>query len=164
MKIRLDKIDLKILSVLQAAPRITNKALADRVALSASACLARVQRLREQNVIVQEFSVVDVQKFGASLHALLEVTLESHTLAHHRRFEKLIGDMPEVMMAVKVSGRFDYLLLVVARDMGGLSLFSDGLLEGRAGVAKLVTIPVLDVAKAFSGWPLGLLAKDVVAE
>ena len=58
------------------------------------------------------------------------------------------------MMALKVSDRFDYLLGVTTKDMQSLNALSDTLLEGALGISKLVTIPILEVAKPFSGFPI----------
>lgn len=154
MSIELDRIDLKILKALQSNARLTNLALSEQVALSPSACLARVQKLRDGGFISADLALVDTAKLGPVLHSFLEITLSSHNLEDHRKFEKGIRAIPEIVMAVKVSGRFDYLLALVTRDMPALNQLSDKLLEGSLGIAKLVTIPVLDVPKKFSGFPL----------
>ncbi|ESQ74276.1 Lrp/AsnC family transcriptional regulator [Asticcacaulis sp. AC402] len=154
MTLRLDKIDLKILRALQTDARITNLALSDKVALSASACLSRVQKLRDKGYIARDISVLSPSKIGPVLHALLEITLSNHKLADHQVFERAIAGRDEIIMAVKVSGRFDYLLAVTTRDMPALNALSDELLEGDLPIAKLVTVPVLDIAKAFNGFPI----------
>ena len=58
------------------------------------------------------------------------------------------------MMALKVSDRFDYLLGVTTKDMQSLNALAYTLLEGALGISKLVTIPILEVAKPFSGFPI----------
>lgn len=157
MTARLDRIDLRILAILQADGRITNRALADEVSLSASACLARVQRMRDAGVIDRFVAVVSPSRLGRVLHAVLEITLTSHLIAQHKAFEAAIAKRPQITMALKVSGRFDYLISVTTRDMPELSRLSDELLEADLGISKMVTIPVLDIAKPFSGFPLDLL-------
>jgi DNA-binding Lrp family transcriptional regulator len=161
MTLKPDKIDLKILNALQSDARITNLALSEKVALSPSACLTRVQKLRDNGFIARDIALLSPSKLGPALHALIEITLSNHKLNDHQIFERAIRDRPEVIMAVKVSGRFDYLLAVTTRDMPALNALSDELLEGVLPIAKLVTVPVLDVAKTFSGFPLvALTEKD----
>lgn len=157
MRHGLDRIDLKILASLQAHARMSNLELSQRVSVAPSTCLARVQRLRDLGYIENDICVVAASKLGPVLYTTLEITLESHNLRDHQRFERAIADIAEVIFAVKVSGRFDYLLVMTTPDMQHLSRLSDELLDGALGIAKLVTVPVLDVAKTFSGFPLDIL-------
>lgn len=153
----LDKIDLRILATLQKNARITNLALAEAVSLSASACLSRVQRLRTTGVIDRDITVVTPSKIGPVLHALLEITLSNHKIADHRKFESGIKRVPEVTVALKVGGRYDYLLSVTTIDMPALNALCDDLLEGSLGIERLITVPVLDIAKTFRGFPIQTL-------
>ena len=152
-----DKIDINILKTLQNNARITNLELAKAVYLSPSACLVRVQKLRDSGVIDRDMSVIDITKIGPALQSFLEITLQSHSLKDHKTFEKAILEIEDITMAVKVSGRFDYLLSVTTRDMPALNALSDHLLGQEFGISKLVTIPVIDIAKPFSGFPLAQL-------
>lgn len=154
MSSRLDKIDFKILAALQNDARITNLALSGVVSLSPSACLARVQKLRETGVISHDMCMIAPSKIGPALHAILEITLANHTLADHVKFENSMRSFDRVTMAIKVSGRFDYLLAVTVADMPELNSLSDELLGGDIGISKLVTVPILDIAKPFKGFPL----------
>lgn len=154
---KLDKIDLKILRALQDDARITNLSLSEKVGLSASACLSRVQKLRDAGYIEREIGVIVPSKIGPVLHSLLEITLANHRLADFKLFEQAIARRPEITLAVKVSGRFDYLIAVTTRDMPSLNTLSDELLEAELSIAKLVTIPILDVAKPFAGFPIEIL-------
>lgn len=161
LTMNLDKIDLKILKILQKNARTTNLSLSEQVSLSASACLARVQKLREAGIIERDVAVISPSKIGSSLHAFLEVTLANHKLNDHVKFEKFINEYSEVTAAFKVSGRFDYLLSVTTLDMPSLSRLSDDLLDDSNGIAKLVTVPVLDVAKHFSGIPVEKIGHSI---
>jgi len=160
MALRLDKIDRKILGALQADARISNIALSEVVSLSPSACLARVQKLRHEGYIARDIALIDPTKLGTALHALLEITLNNHALTDFNMFEAMIRSRQDIIMAVKVSGRFDYLLAVTVKDMPHLNRLSDELLGGSLAIAKLVTIPVLDVAKPFDGFPISTLLTE----
>jgi DNA-binding Lrp family transcriptional regulator len=158
---QLDKIDLKILKILQQNARTTNLALSEQVSMSASACLARVQKLRDAGIIDRDVAVISPSKIGPSLHAFLEVTLVSHSLADHVKFEEALKEIPEITACFKVSGRFDYLISITTTDMPALSELSDKLLDATLGVTKLVTVPILDVAKPFSGMPVEILGNHI---
>lgn len=158
MRNGLDRIDLKLLCALQDEARISNLELSRLVSMSASACLARVQRLRELGYIQAEVTVLAAAKLGPVLHASLEVYLDAHTLQDHKRFQQMVRRIPEVTFAVKTSGRYDYLLAVTVCDMKHLSRLSDDLLDSGLGITRLVTIPVLDVVKPFAGFPVRKLA------
>ena len=163
MRHGLDRIDLKILGALQSQARMSNLELSQLVSVAPSTCLARVQRLRDLGYIVNDVCVIAASKLGPVLYTTLEITLESHNLKDHLRFEKASSDIPEVIFAVKVSGRFDYLLVMTTPDMQHLSRLSDEMLDGALGISKLVTVPVLDVAKGFAGFPLEILHPGVPA-
>lgn len=158
---KLDKTDIRILKELQNNARITNLALAEKVYLSASACLVRVQKLRDAGVIERDVSIITTSKIGTVLHSFLEITLLNHSLKDHNKFELAISNIEEVTMALKVSGRFDYLVSVTTRDMPALNALSDLLLGSEFGIAKLVTMPVIDIAKPFKGFPVdSLISSD----
>lgn len=158
---KLDKTDIRILKELQKNARITNLALAENVYLSASACLVRVQKLRDAGVIDRDISLIATSKVGPVLHSFLEITLFNHSLKDLEIFESGIAKIAEITMALKVSGRFDYLVSVSTRDMPALNVLSNFLLGSEFGIAKLVTVPVIDIAKPFSGFPVdSLIDKD----
>ena len=78
-KIELDKIDLKILSILQIDGRLSNQDIAERVNLSPSPCLRRIKRLEELGVIRQYVALIAPEKIGLGLLAYINVRLEKHS-------------------------------------------------------------------------------------
>ena len=90
----LDRIDVNILAELQRDARLTNLELAERAALSPSACLARVRKLREAGFIDRDVGVLSPSKIGPALHCLLEVTLKNHSLTDHTDFESGLAKIP----------------------------------------------------------------------
>jgi Lrp/AsnC family leucine-responsive transcriptional regulator len=151
---RLDRIDRKILAILQTDARITNQRLAEAVALSPSACLARVRRLEEKGILARYLAEIDVERAAPALRAFVEITLESHAQEDFSRFDRHLAGTPEIVASWQVSGRFDYLLLLVVADMTSLRLLSEDLLGAGLGIEKFVTVPVLKEAKPFAGLPL----------
>jgi DNA-binding Lrp family transcriptional regulator len=163
MHARLDRINLRILEELQGNARITNQELAERVALSPSACLARVKRLEAEGILPRFMAAIALEKVERILSAFIEVTLENHASREMAPFLGAMRTHPHVVACHRVSGHFDYLLHVVARDMPQLREIADYLLEGGLGVAKIATIPILDEIKPFTGLPLSQLLRDAEA-
>ncbi|MDJ1157724.1 Lrp/AsnC family transcriptional regulator [Chelatococcus sp. SYSU_G07232] len=153
-EMKLDRINLRILEELQKNARITNQDLAERVNLSPSACLSRMRRLEEEGLIGRYLAEVAIDRIASTLKAFVEITLENHRQADFRRFDQAIARQPEVVASYKVSGRFDYLLMVVVPDMNRLRQLSDELIEAEIGIAKFVTVPIIEQTKLFDGYPL----------
>lgn len=157
---RLDRINLHILEELQQNARITNQELAEKVALSPSACLARVKKLEAEGILQRFMARIVLEKVERILEAFIEVTLEHHNRNETQRFLDAMRRHPHVVACHRVSGHFDYLLHVVARDMPQLREIADYLLSGGLGVLKIATIPILEEIKPFTGLPLQGLLRD----
>jgi Lrp/AsnC family leucine-responsive transcriptional regulator len=157
---RLDRINLRILEELQRNARITNQELAEKVALSPSACLARVKKLEAEGILTRFMADIALEKVERILEAFIEVTLEHHSRIEIKRFLDAVHQHPHMVSCHRVSGHFDYLLHVVARDMPQLREIADHLLAGGLGVLKIATIPILEEIKPFAGLPLQALLRD----
>ncbi len=149
-----DRLDLKILDVLQQDARITNQALADLVALSPSACLARVRGLEARGLIRSYRAHVAVDRIRSATIVLAQVTFKQHALDEFTEFDHRILAMPEVVEASRVSGSFDYLLRVIVHDVHHWKDIARLLLGGEYGVEKIVSHFLMDEVKPFSGYPL----------
>jgi Lrp/AsnC family leucine-responsive transcriptional regulator len=114
----LDSYDRKILDILQQDGRISNQDLADRIGLSPSPCLRRVRTLEEAGLIAGYRAVLDARKLGLSLMALIHISMDQHTPERFANFEARIGENPEVLECLLITGQdADYQLKVVVRDM-----------------------------------------------
>jgi Lrp/AsnC family transcriptional regulator, leucine-responsive regulatory protein len=151
---KLDPINLRILEEMQVHARITNQELADRVALSPSACLARVRKLEADGIIQRYLADLALDKVDRIIEAFIEVTLENHSSSETARFLKAVEEHPHIVSCHRMGGHYDFLLHVVVQDMPRLRQVADELLSGDLGVSKIATIPILDRVKAFSGYPL----------
>lgn len=120
---KIDAIDQKILHELARDGRISNLALADRIALSPSACLRRVQELERSGVIKGYRAVLDPAKMGVGFLAYVTVGLSSHTKASQEAFERAISRAPEVVECHNITGTVEYLLRVEAADLGAYKHF-----------------------------------------
>ena len=139
---RLDRIDRKILANLQADGRLTNQALAERVALSPSACLARVRRLEESGII---------QGYHARLDPL---RLKAHGALDLARFDEAVAAIPQIVEASHVSGDFDYILKVLVTDLGEWTRIGERLTAPEVGADRINTHVLLSKPKIFVGYPV----------
>ncbi|MBC3884031.1 Lrp/AsnC family transcriptional regulator [Undibacterium griseum] len=130
----LDKIDRKILAILQADGRLTNQEIAERISLSPSPCLRRIKRLEETGVIRQYVALLEPAKIGLGLLAYVNVRLEKHSdqpgkvgsgvsRSPREDFSASVGQWPEVMACYAMTGEMDYLLRVHVEDMDHFSRF-----------------------------------------
>jgi DNA-binding Lrp family transcriptional regulator len=151
---KLDRIDRRILAALQDDARLTNQALSERVALSPSACLARVKRLEAAGVIQGYHARLDPFTLGAGLVLYADITLDGHTPAELARFEKAILAIPEVVEASHVTGSFDYILKVVVRDMREWTRIAESLAGSDLGVDRINSHVVMRKPKFFTAYPV----------
>lgn len=119
----LDRIDLQLLDLLQREGRISNADLAERVSLSASACLRRVQRLEADGLIAGYRAVLDVHKLGYGLQAFVRLQLARHDAASIESFVARVADWDEVIACHALTGDMDYLLHVLVQDLEHFSRF-----------------------------------------
>lgn len=140
---KLDRIDLKILSVLQAEGRITNSALAEKVGLSASPCLQRVKRLEQSGLILGYGAQVDLARLGPSITVFTEFTLTDHRRQDFAAFEALIHKTDQVVECHLISGGYDYLVKFICRDLPDYQNVIEDLLETSGGVEKYFSYVVI---------------------
>src|SRR5476651_775013 len=107
---KLDRIDLRILSRLQAHGRITNVELADAVGLSPSPCLIRVKRLESAGYIAGYAAQILLEKMGDVQSVFTQVTLADHRREDSARFVAAIRGVDEIVECHLASGGYDYLL------------------------------------------------------
>ncbi|MBD8898784.1 Lrp/AsnC family transcriptional regulator [Rhodanobacter sp. DHG33] len=155
----LDRIDLRLLAVLQTEGRITNAELAERVNLSPSACLRRLQRLEADKVITGYAAQVDPQVVGLGLQAFVRVQLVKHEAAMIERFVDRINGWDEVVACHALTGDMDYLLHIFVADLADFSRFLLDRLLNDAGVADVNSSFVLRTVKRSSSLPLAQLER-----
>jgi DNA-binding Lrp family transcriptional regulator len=113
----MDKTDRNIIRALQTNARMTNQELADTVNLSPSPCLRRVRAL-EHNGIIKSYTLeVDNEAFGLPVTVFVSVQLDKHTKEVVAHFESTIKDQEKVLECFVMTGRADYLLKVVVKDL-----------------------------------------------
>ena len=121
-KIPLDKLDRRILRILQEEGRISHVHLAERVGLSPTAATERVKRLTREGLITGYAARLDPVLLGLELLVFVEVTLDRTTADVFEKFGEAARRAPEVLECHLVAGGFDYLVKARIADM---SLFQD---------------------------------------
>jgi Lrp/AsnC family leucine-responsive transcriptional regulator len=154
-KTRLDRTDLALLAELQREGRLSNADLAERVRLSPSACLRRVQRLEQLGVLSGYAARIDPAKVGLGLQAFVRVQLARHDPAAVEAFTARVNRWDEVVACHALTGEMDYLLQVVVQDLDHFSRFLLDHLLNASGVADINSSFVLRTVKQARGLPLG---------
>ncbi len=120
---RLDRIDYAILDHLQRDARATSGELAEAAGLSASPAHRRQKLLEEAGIIRRYVALLDQDRVGLAVSVFVSVRLLAQTDEHLAAFETAIAELPEVMECYVMSGASDYLLRVVAPDLGAYEEF-----------------------------------------
>jgi len=154
----LDRTDRTILALLQKDIRSTNRAIAREVGLSESACLERVRRLWDLEVLRGARADVDPTVLGVGVQALVAVRLHRHTRGVVDAFQDAAIARPEVVALHHTTGANDFLLHVVARDMDHLRDFGLDGLTTMKDVVHLETSVIFETQLA-RAWP-DLTASD----
>jgi DNA-binding Lrp family transcriptional regulator len=143
MPMKLDRIDLKILSELQKNGRITNVELAELVNLSPSPCLMRVKRLQVEGYITSYSAQINVAKLGQTLTVFTEITLKNHRQIDFARFLATVDKIDEVMECHLVSGGYDYLMKFVTPGIAEYQTIMERLIDMDVGIDKYFSFVVL---------------------
>ena len=134
----MDAIDSKILRELERDGRVTNLLLAERVGLSASACLRRVQALEAAGVIKGYRAVLDRAQLGAGMTVFVMVGLSGQLQRDALAFERAMADAPEVLECHNITGSVEYLLRVEVADLAAYKHFHSDVL-GTLGQVSSIT-------------------------
>lgn len=143
----MDRINARILRELSGDGRLSNIKLADRVGLSPSACLRRVQELERRGVITGYCAVIDPAAVGTGFVAYVGVGLSEHNKAAQSEFEAAIARAPEVRECHNVTGGIEYLLRVEAADLASFKHFHTEVLGTIAHVSAITSYVVMGSPK-----------------
>ena len=143
----MDRIDEKILQTLSANGRISNLELADRVGLSPSACLRRVQGLERNGTITGYRAVLNPETTGVGFVAYVTVGLSEHSKAAQEGFERAMAPLPEVRECHNITGAVEYLLRVESRDLASYKRFHTEQLGVLPQVRQITTHVVMGSPK-----------------
>ena len=145
--IKLDAINNRILHELTEDGRVSNAELAERVGLSPSACLRRVQELERGGVIKGYRAVLDRAAMGTGFTAFIAVGLSDHTKASQKAFEESIVTAAEVRECHNITGVFEYLLRVECSDLSAYKEFHTETLGTLPQVSSITTYVLMESPK-----------------
>ena len=137
MPMSLDRTDKALLVALQGNARLTVAELAEQVSLTTSPCWRRIKMLEESGVIVGYQAILSPQKLGYGVTAFVSVMMDSHTKNLARDFENRLLEIPEIVACHNVSGRYDFLLEVLAKDLESFGEFARETLQTLPGVKEI---------------------------
>jgi len=126
-RLRLDKTDHEILSLLGRDARLKNKELAQRIGLAPSTCLARVRRLEQHGYIVGYRAIVARAGRGARLEGWADIRFPNLTPELTHKFVRLVESAPEIIEAHRIAGRSDYVVRFCGGDLAAWNAFREGL-------------------------------------
>jgi len=138
---RLDRVDRKILALLQEDAAMPLQEIAARVSLSTTPCWRRIQQLKERGVIRRTVAILDPAKVDLPVSVFVAIKTSQHNAAWLERFARGVKELPEVVEFYRMSGDVDYLLRVVVPDIAGYDVFYKKLIK----VAELT-----DVSSSFA--------------
>jgi Lrp/AsnC family transcriptional regulator, leucine-responsive regulatory protein len=143
----IDATDEKILRELVRDGRISNTKLAERVGLSSSACLRRVQELERAGMIRGYRAVLDRAAQGIGFIAYIAVGLSDHSKGAQEAFERSIATAPEVVECHNVTGTIEYLLRVEVADLAAYKVFHTDVLGTFPQVTSITSYVVMESPK-----------------
>jgi Lrp/AsnC family leucine-responsive transcriptional regulator len=150
----MDRIDRKLLKLLQEDASRTNAHLAEEVGLSPSSCLRRIRRLKSTGVIDRIIAILNPTKAGRTVKAIVTVEMERHGEQYMRNFLDLVAKEPAVVQAYSVSGETDAILMLRLVDMDEFDVLCERLFRDRSNVARFYTMFVIRTAKEATAIPL----------
>lgn len=113
----LDKIDRKLLALLQQDCTLSLQALAEAVNLTTTPCWKRLKRLEDDGILIGKVALLDPEKIGLGLTAFVLIKTQHHSSEWYCRFVTVVTEMPEVLGFWRMAGEYDYLMRVQVADI-----------------------------------------------
>ncbi|WP_319771891.1 Lrp/AsnC family transcriptional regulator [Breoghania sp.] len=152
----IDKVDRRILSILQTDATVPVAEIGRRVGLSTTPCWRRIQKLEEDGVIQKRVALLDATKVNAKVTAFVSITTNQHTDDWLKKFADVIREFPEVVEFYRMAGSVDYLLRVVVPDIGAYDVFYKKLIA-KIDIADVSTTFAMEQIKNTSELPLNYI-------
>ncbi|MBX9868529.1 MAG: Lrp/AsnC family transcriptional regulator [Burkholderiaceae bacterium] len=133
----LDELDKRLLAALQQDASLTNQALAERVHASPPTCLRRVNRLKEEGIIARQVALLAPEKMGASLTAIVEITLDHQATERLVEFEQRVAQEAAVQQCYRVSPGPDFVLVIQVSDMPAYHALAHRLFAAQSNVRNV---------------------------
>ncbi|HET6226108.1 MAG TPA: Lrp/AsnC family transcriptional regulator [Bacteroidia bacterium] len=154
MTLNLDKIDLKILKILQENAKITNLQLSGEIGLSPAPTLERVKKLETAKLIQGYYTQVNEEALGIGIKAVIQITLARQLENAISNFKKEINKIPEIMECYQVTGNADYILIVLLKDIRDFENLISQRLSKVEEIGQMQTMVILSKIKDSKLLPL----------
>ncbi|KZK81832.1 Leucine-responsive regulatory protein [Pseudovibrio sp. W64] len=155
----IDRIDRRILSILQEDSTIPVAEIGRRVGLSTTPCWRRIQKMEEDGVITRRVAVLDPKKVNAKVTAFVAITTNEHTDDWLRKFADVIREFPEVVEFYRMAGQVDYLLRVAVPDIDAYDDFYKRLIA-KVNIADVSTSFAMEQIKYTTELPLSYIIAE----
>lgn len=149
-----DSFDWKLLSLLQENNQLTAQQMSEQVHLSPVSCLRRIKRMRERNIIQKDISVLNPEMVGRKMTMVVLVALEREHQDMSDQFKQSMLKLPEVMQCYYVTGEFDFVLIITAKDMQDYEKFSTRFFFENKNIRRFNTMVVMNRVKVGMSIPL----------
>ena len=153
----IDRLDRKILQILQEDAAVPVAEIGRRVGLSPTPCWRRIQKLEEEGVITGRVALLDPRKINVKVTAFVAITTNQHNDEWLRRFAEVIRDFPEVVEFYRMAGAVDYLLRVVVPDIEAYDGFYKRLIA-KIDISDVSTSFAMEQIKYTTQMPLSYLS------
>lgn len=150
----LDKIDQKILRLLQENAKLTTKEIAAQLDLTTTPVYERIRRLEKNGYITKYVALVDRKKVGKNLMAFLFISLKEHSQKALLKFEKEVLQFPKVTECYHIAGQYDFLLKILVKDMQDYHEFTFNRLASLDNIAHVQTDFVMNDVKFSTTIPI----------
>ena len=154
-----DRLDRKILQILQEDATVPVAEIGRRIGLSTTPCWRRIQKLEEDGVIQRRVAVLDPGKVNVNVNAFVAITTSQHNDEWRRRFGELIREFPEVVEFYRMAGQVDYLLRVVVPDIAAYDAFYKRLIS-KIDISDVSTSFAMEQIKFTTQLPLNYIQLD----
>lgn len=135
----MDRLDIRIVDILQRRGDLTHAELAEAVGSTPSTCLRRVRSLQKAGILTRNVFLADGAKLGRGLRAIITVTTKDYDLARRAAFAKSVGAEPAISYAYGVTGDLDAILIGNFRDMVEYQATCDRLFDGDKNITRYTT-------------------------
>lgn len=135
----LDKIDRKLLALLQQDCTLSLQALAEAVNLTTTPCWKRLKRLEDDGILIGKVALLDPEKIGLGLTAFVLIKTQHHSSEWYCRFVTVVTEMPEVLGFWRMAGEYDYLMRVQVADMKRYDEFYKRLVNSVPGLSDVTS-------------------------
>lgn len=135
----LDKIDRKLLTLLQEDSSLSLNTLAEAVNLTSTPCWKRLKRLEDEGYIRKRVALLDSEKIGLGLTVIVMIRTQQHNSEWYEQFVSFVKQMPEVLTFYRMAGECDYLMHVEVVDMKSYDQFYKRMVNGVPGLIDVTS-------------------------